>query len=478
MSSEISTNVVMPKFMTSKYSITKINTLFNIMDYELRYHSLNKKNLYITDKCSHNLHKHNRDLCYLTTNSLCLVCHKPNRLLINYENLMCHIGELLDVKELYKLTCCTHVHVKPCKYCLPCNTIEKSYCMLSDNIECNLTTNVLCNIHQKFTQPFDDKNILSGRKIFIKEHIYDILNISFWLCQRHAHTHTEDNTKKCILQSYQCCDEAIEMHKFPSTFIITVYTEHLKKNVSYTIYDTRVWREQSKNHFNSFIKAVIVKPSVAHTRYERFENLSNFTISDIKRYISGKESAARTIITGFETQGLYQTATISCSLKHFEILIPQNLWDRLVDGRYDTSYFIIKRDPSFKSTCLYVVYGHRSPDPTNNTIVISDFLSKPLHQDVDGDKNCIYLYPLTTKNGYDSRQSYRFVVSKIEMGCALGKMVTTIATPRYQLSETNILLLYKYREWLKSNCPQPSVFGGADNRPLEFVRRTFDRNLE
>lgn len=460
--------------MTAKYSITKIDSLFNIFDYELRYHALNKKNLYIVDKCSHNLHKHNRDFCYLSNDALCKVCEKPNKLLINYENLLCHSAELLNAKELYKSMCCSHIHTRPCRLCLLCNTLDKNQCLLSENITCDLTTSVICSTHKKFTAPLID----AKRKIFIKDHIYDVGQVVFWICEEHAHRHPEDAVKSCFLQSYKCCDASVEIQKFPSSFIVTVFTEQLKKNIPYTIYDTRIWRDQSKNHFNSFIKAVIMKPSVAHTRYERFEKLSNFTISDVKKYISGKESAARTIITGFETRGLYQTATISCSLKHYEIIIPQNLWDTMLVGKYDTSYFIIKRDPSFKSTCLYVVYGHRNPDPQSSTIIISDSLSKPLHQDVDGDKNCIYLFPLMSKNGYDTTNSYAFSVAKIEMGQTLGTMLTLTATPRYQLSETNILLLYKYREWLKSGRPRHWAFGCDDDAVPEFIARTHNRTLE
>lgn len=479
--------------MTAKYSITKIDTLFNVYDYELRHHALNRKNLYLIDKCTHNLHKHNRDFCYLSTESVCRVCEAPNRLLINYENLLCHSGELANAKELYRLTCCTHTHNRPCRVCLLCNTIpatmttttttttgQTPQCMLGatngEGIECNLTTSVVCPTHRRFNHSFD-ADLPANRKIFIKEHIYDIARVAFWVCETHAHKHHEQLGKLCWLQSYKCCDSAVELQKYPSSFIITVYTEHLHKNIPYTIYDTRIWREQSRNHFNSFVKAVIAKPTVAHTRYERFENLSNFTISDVKKYISGKESAARTIITGFETRGLYQTATISCSLKHYEIMIPQSLWDNMLIGHFDTSYFIIKRDPSFKSTCLYVVYGHRNPDPRSNTIIISDFLSKPLHQDVDGDKNCIYLFPLVSKMGYDTQDSYGLAVAKIEMANALGTMLTLTATPRYQLSETNILLLYKYREWLRAGRPRHRVFCHDSPTP-RFIERTNARSLE
>uniref|UniRef100_A0A0C9RKE6 FtsK_0 protein n=1 Tax=Fopius arisanus TaxID=64838 RepID=A0A0C9RKE6_9HYME len=491
---------VVPKFMTAKYSITKIDTLFNVFDYELRYHALNRKNLYLIDKCSHNLHKHNNNFCYLTTENLCPVCKVPNRLIINYENLLCHSAELLNAKELYRLTCCTHIHTRPCRVCLLCNTIptpnqqedgeenektveedggrnQGSLCVLGGfSVECNLTTAAICPVHKKFNNNYD-AHLSPSRKIFIKEHIYDINNVIFWVCETHTHRHHEQPNKLCWLQSYKCCDSAVKIQKYPSSFMINVFSEHLGKNVSYTIYDTRIWREQSRNHFNSFVKAVIAKPSVVHTRYERFEKLSNFTISEVKKYISGKESAARTIITGFETRGLYQTATISCSLKHYEIMIPQKLWDNMLLGHFDTSYFIIKRDPSFKSTCLYVVYGHRNPDPHSNTIIISDFLSKPLHQDVDGDKNCIYLFPLLSKLGYNTENSYGLTLAKIEMGNALGKMLTLIATPRYQLSETNILLLYKYREWLKAGMPKHRVFSNSVRVP-RFIERTSDRTIE
>lgn len=153
-----------------------------------------------------------------------------------------------------------------------------------------------------------------------------------------------------------------------------------QRRTEYIIYDPQIWREQSFNHFISFIRAVITMPEMIKERYVRFEE-SNFSISNIKKYKSGKESVVRTAVTGFETKGLYQTATISCLIPYYQILIPQMLYDLLEQQHYDLSLVCVKRDPSIKSTCMFVCKAVKNPDPSFSTIVIPDAISRPMNQD-------------------------------------------------------------------------------------------------
>lgn len=77
----------------------------------------------------------------------------------------------------------------------------------------------------------------------------------------------------------------------------------------------------------------------------------------------------------------------------------------------------------------------------------------------DGDKNAVYLLP-KRKDGYDTSRSYKYIVAKIELAAAFRKMVTLIGTPRYSLSETNLMLIERNKHRLED---------------LEFSRRTMSR---
>lgn len=226
----------------------------------------------------------------------------------------------------------------------------------------------------------------------------------------------------------------------------------------YIIFDPSIWRDQSFNHFISFVRSVITAPFSARMRYARFEN-SNFTISNIKKYKSGKESVSRTTVTGFETKGIYQTSTISCTIPYYKVMIPVSLYKLLEEQHYDLDLVCVKRDPSIKPTCMYVCRAEINPNPEASTIVIPDALTIGLNQDQDGDKNAIYLLPTRHEN-YDRRSSYQYNLAKFELTDAYRRMITLIAQPRYFISETNLLHLQRRRDEF------------AD---LLFAARTIDR---
>lgn len=324
----------------------------------------------------------------------------------------------------------------------------------------------------------------------IREHVYNTRFPIFYFCQRHRHYHDHPRFPDavCTIQAFRCCDEAIRVDDYDFSFVVSVTrtrsADDLAPNAwpcerssaavpatassssrrtprvaEYIVYDPRIWREQSFNHFVSFVRAVIALPEAAKERYSRFED-SNFSISNIKRYKSGKESIVRTTVTGFETRGLYQTATISCLLPRDELLLPRNLYRLMERDGYDMSLVCVKRDPSIKSTCMFVCRARENPNPDSRTIIIPDAISKPMNQDQDGDKNAVYALRKRTDDGFDSTRSYRYVVARYELASAFRRPVTLIGTPRYLLSETNVLLIERERDAL---------------RHFEFDRRTRGR---
>lgn len=337
------------------------------------------------------------------------------------------------------------------------------------------STDRVCPNHPgQFTWPIGDARTM------IREHVYNTRFPIFYFCQthRHVHDHPRYPDAVCTIQSYRCCEDAVRVDDYDFSFVVTVTRPRSGDDLSpnawpanatglnpefaaggcsgggrqprateYIVYDPRIWREQSFNHFVSFVRAVISLPEAAKERYGRFED-SNFSISNIKRYKSGKESIVRTTVTGFETRGLYQTATISCLLPRDELLLPRNLY-RLMDREgYDMSLVCVKRDPSIKSTCMFVCRARENPNPESRTIIIPDAISKPMNQDQDGDKNAVYALRKRTDDGFDSTRSFRYVQARYELGAAFRKPLTLIATPRYLLSETNIVLIERERETL------------------------------
>lgn len=158
----------------------------------------------------------------------------------------------------------------------------------------------------------------------------------------------------CFIQTSKCCDSAIFIKDLKQSFyIIQTVTDDLytlfNTYKEFIIYDPSLW---SFSYFTSFIKSFLWSPQLIVKRYKNFE-LSNFKVSKIKKYKSGKYSIVRSAITGFKTNGIYQTATISCELPQNTVLIPQCLANLMKDD-YDLSFACMKRDPSIKSTCMLI----------------------------------------------------------------------------------------------------------------------------
>ncbi|ATY70205.1 lef-9 [Tomelloso virus] len=211
----------------------------------------------------------------------------------------------------------------------------------------------------------------------------------------------------------------------------------------------------------SFIRAVIISPDDVSERYKRFA-LSNFTISNIRQYISGKESIIRTAITGFETSGVYQTSTISCTIPYYVVVLPQKIYDSLAEEGYDLDLTLVKRDPSIWQMCMYVCSIQRNDDPKCLITTISDQQSKGMKQDQDGDKNALY-FILKRQNGYDSTKSFNYKISKMEMAGAFRNKRTLIGGPRYILSETSMLKIARNAE---------------DFMHLDFFRKTYKYGIK
>lgn len=295
--------------------------------------------------------------------------------------------------------------------------------------------------------------------IILHEHIYNIKNPIFFICFEHKHFHKSHPNIECIIREFKCCDNAISIKDYTECFAITTISP--KKQIEWIIFTPLIWREQSYNHFMSFVRAIIVSPNDIVERYKCFET-SNFTISNIRRFISGKESIIRTAVTGYETSGIYQTSTISCTIPYYAVVLPQKLYALLEAEGYDLKLAMVKRDPSISQTCTFVCLILCHPDPNCQVTTISDQQSKGLNQDQDGDRNAQYLIRKINK-GYDSTKSYEFKVAKMEMANAFREKKTLVATPRYNLSEAS--MLYSKRS------PQ-------DFMHSEFFKKTYKRGVK
>lgn len=235
----------------------------------------------------------------------------------------------------------------------------------------------------------------SSPDVKIHEHIYNTKVPTFYICSTHWHYHNLFPAIPCIIQTFKCCTNAIFIKDYTRCFAITIKNRAMlmqvdggkirnqnsaKKDKSFIIFDPSIWREQSYNHFLSFIRAIILDRKVNLStiivdRYHRFE-FSHFAISNIKKYISGKESIIRTAITGYDTTGIYQTSIISCTIPYHSVVLPQNLYNMLKTDGYDLDLILVNRDPSLLTTCLYVCSVFMNPDPNIDVVVISDQQSK------------------------------------------------------------------------------------------------------
>nr|UBR58404.1 LEF-9 protein [Oryctes rhinoceros nudivirus] len=314
------------------------------------------------------------------------------------------------------------------------------------DVVCHLNNNV-------FTKDVTTSDMI------LHEHIYNTKNPCFFFCFTHSHFHKSHPTLKCIIQEFKCCDDAVSVKDFDECFTITTLNARngpinsAKKQHEYIIFDPSIWREQSYNHFMSLVRAVILSPNDVPERYKRFES-SNFTISNIKPYISGKESIIRTMVTGFETFGIYQTSTISCTIPYYAVVLPTKMYDMLEADGFDLDLVIVKRDPSILQTCMYVCSVQRHADQVT---MISDQQSKGMNQDQDGDRNAQYLIR-KRYNGYDCTKSFDYKIAKMEMANAFRVKRTLIGTPRYILSETSMLKIKRFAN---------------DFMHLDFFRKTY-----
>jgi hypothetical protein len=451
------TTTTQPLFLTNKLVINELSADVNIHDYQLRDHFLNLNNLYAVE-CKCLRQKHYGKPCRIIHEPTCSRCKRPAQLLVSFQALLFH-GDMIDNKLTYGQP---HYHEPPCHRCINCRTLQ--VCVVPQRFECNISTHVVCPQTGRFNRSLTTQNIITH------EHVYDIKHPIFYLCQRHVHYHVSDLKTPCLVQTRPCCERATHIQDYRQCFVITTHQPHettlTKRKTEYIIFDPHIWREQSFNKFMSFVRAVISVPEVAVDRYKSFES-SNFAIANIKRYKSGKASIMRTAVTGFETQGLYQTATISCLIPYYAVVVPQQLYRILCEQHYDLDYVLVKRDPSLLPTCMYVCALFCNPDENVNTLTISDQQSKGLNQDQDGDKNAVYF--IQKHDGrYDATALYTYKISKMELAAAFRNKCSLLGRPRYLLSETTMLLLERYRTALL-NEPTNVYFHKTANKGLQFI---------
>lgn len=446
-----------PLFLTKKFQICPLR--YRVYDFCIRIHSIAAENIY-QRQCTCTRHMHNGNPCSLVNAEIfCRKCKTPNLFALPYQALLhhakvfalpeqalAHNDKVLQTNRLFK--CCVHTHYPPCGSCISCKTTDGE-CILKEPFECEFTTDAVClnkKPHSSQLLPFD--NILDG-------HLRETQVSLFYFCQKHAHYHKSFDVPVklrqhlCYLQTAKCCNEAVFVKNLKESFSIihtTTGGEQLKIFKEYIIYDPSLWHDQSLSYFTSFIKAILWSQHLIGDRYKYFEQ-SKFKVSNIKKYKSGKHSIVRTNITGFETNGIYQTATISCNLPQDMVMLPQCLV-KIMEKDYDLSLVCIKRDPCIKPTCMFVLKTIINPDPDVQVIVINDAIAKPLNQDQDGDKNAVYALPKYTSPGYDKHKSFVHKVAKIEMALAYSKRNTLIAIPRYSISENSRQLIYRHSKLL------------------------------
>lgn len=430
-------------FLANKLRVRPLE--FRVSDTHLRDHFLSTENVYLR-KCLCNNHSHEKKPCFMSADPACRKCGVQFTLLITYQALMFHAHELQSCR-LYK--CCTHIHYPPCNRCINCKT--GNGCVVTEPFECRFTTSALCDgpgePDTHATEPVDYN---------IVDHLYDLRETLFYFCRVHKHVHVHQPDAECCIQMFQCCERAVNVVDLDQSFIIVTGKKE------YIVYDPSLWREQSKNHFQSLVRAFVNCQKAIVRRYDQFQK-SNFKVPSIKEYKSGKSSIVRTAITGFSTRGIYQTTTISCDLPQNEILLPQRIWN-LMHEEYDLSLVCLKRDPCIKSTCMFVCKAVKNPDPDIDVVIINDSIARPMNQDQDGDKNAVYALPRYVNRHYDRFESFLHKLSKYEMTRAYGEHQTLIGLPRYSFSENARLLIYRNSDWLLKHS--------------EFYRRTHRHGLE
>lgn len=550
-----------PLFLTNKFTITDLSQTTNIYDFQLQDHFRNMKNIY-TLQCQCVNHKHNKKRCNIVEEPICVKCERPTKILVTYQSLLYHPE--IATKKMFQ--CCTHVHRPPCNLCLNCKTFKP--CVITEPFECNVSTDVVCHLNPNvFTKTitYNDTNL--------HEHIYNIKTPMLYICRVHAHRHHYNPQIECIIQSFECCKDAVFIKDYTGCFTVSVnsttisksaatYNTSLRKNLhqdvhyddeddekssnkrkkfntvtskkitikrkaattsneeianstaivskrrqydnrkrkmidqhqnngnkkmrrnmdggsgngmivvekytEFIIYDPRIWREQSYNHFMSFIRAIFSMPEMIVERYKRFES-SNFTISNIKKYKSGKVSIIRTAVTGFNTKGIYQTSTISFTIPYHTVIIPAKLYDLLEQQNYDMNLALVIRHPSILTTCMYDCKVVRNPNESEDVIKIPSETSKGFNQDQDGDKNVVN-FMLKSIKGYQATSSFRYNLAKLELAAAFLKKITLMAAPRYLFSETTLLYLERYRDLL---CERNETFRKFHAYGPKFLNEIF-----
>lgn len=442
-----------PLNLQCQYSISSLKQDNPVYVKFLKDHFLNRDDLYIAECCCP-AHYHDKQPCYFTFDSICSKCKTPNRLVLSKSFFLTHLRDFMSTRYVSETSCCTHDHQSPCGYCSNCVFHDGSECELGAVEKCRFSTELTCDSSNHsvthFTQPFHFRNDCS----LIFEHLYRLKKPTLWFCEVHEHTHRSkiDGTsqEKCRIQITQCCDRAIDLAELKRSFYIIKRFPN-GKDRDYLIFDPSLWREQSRNFFFSFLRSIVTteNETLINDRYQQFET-STFKCNKIQGYRSGKESFPRTNVTGFTTMGIYQTANISCELERSTCLIPQCLWKLLIDSEYFLDYICLKRDPSIKPTCMYVLRPQMNPDPNIETIIIPAAIAKPLTQDQDGDRNAAYALP-KKKNGRDLTLLCTFKLAVKEMERAFNQPLTTIGTPRFSWNETDLIHVFQGSDLVRQN---------------------------
>lgn len=435
-----------PIFLNYKVAIRPLE--YEFYDIQLKDHFIINSDIYL-NKCKC-IHKHNKTICPIRLKNVCK-CNTINRLYIPNQNLLFHFDKHHLLRKCAK---CVHVHKTPCGKCLNCNTNLK--CIVESEFECNYTFNVVCNSCNQLT-----KNITHSE--LIKYHLYNIHRDDlFYICKKHYHFHTNDivSNKMCFIQDQKCCEEAVNLKDFQSSFFIyaNVYNKKYNKHTykKHIVFDPKIWTEQSNNSFVTWINSILNDSDQISKYYESFIN-SNFKIPEIVNYKSGGDSYIRNEVTGFKTGGLYQTAIISPGLSEEFVLIPQCLWYKL-EKEYYMNLVGVVRYPSFYITSMQICKVKMNPDPNIQVIVLPCTLSKGMKQDQDGDKNGIYFLKLCSNGKYDRTKSFDFKICNVEMSLALNNCRSLFSEPRYQFSEHNIAFLHRKYDVFKDD---------------EFYKRTY-----
>lgn len=435
-----------PVFLNYRVAIKPLE--YEFYDVQLKDHFRINTDIFL-NKCKC-IHKHNKTICPIRLKSVCK-CQSPNRLFIPNQNLLFHFDKQHHIRKCLK---CVHKHEAPCGKCLNCNTNLK--CIVDKPFACNFTFNAICNSCNQLTENVEHSEL-------IKYHLYNIHRDDlFYICKKHYHIHTNHvvSNKMCFIQAVRCCDEAINMKDFESSFFIYANVYNKKYNKynykKHIVFDPKIWTEQSNNSFVTWVNSILYDSDQVSKHYDSFIN-SNFKIPEIINYKSGGDSFIRNEVTGFKTSGLYQTAIISPALEEDCVLVPQYLWDKL-EKDYFMDLAAVVRYPSFYLTSMEICKIKRNSDPDIQVIVLPCTLSKGMKQDQDGDKNGIFFLKLRVNGKYDRTKSFEFKLCKIEMSLALNNCRSLFSEPRYQFSEHNIAFLHRKYDIFKHN---------------EFFARTF-----